>query len=316
MKPRFSFTQLTAALIFFLLLVVVSCVKENSQNGTASQQEEQASMASSEADGEAESVFNDVFDDVMGVNDDVGMAGTGIFGRNSATGVSDGINLQRLATCFTVSITPSTTTSNSIFPVKVVIDFGTSGCPGPDGHVRKGKISIEYTGRLITPGAAATATFDGFYVDTIKLEGTHKITNTSITTSGNRQFTIDVTNAKLSKPSGNYTEWESHKTITQIEGSGTPLIPRDDIFKTEGSSHGKVKKSNLLVAWESSIAEPLIKKFNCFWIVSGKVKTMRINTSSTSPWTAILDFGPPNNGDCDNKAVITINGVAHNITLH
>ncbi|MBK5272430.1 MAG: hypothetical protein JJE22_15605 [Bacteroidia bacterium] len=312
MKPRFTLTQLITILTFFVLLVVVSCVKENSQNGTAAQQEEQASMVSSEADGEAESVFNDVFDDVMGVNDDVGMAGTGVFGRNSATGISDGINTQRLTACFTVSITHAT---NSVFPVKVVIDFGTTGCTGPDGRVRKGKIYIEYTNRLIYPGAVATITFYEFYVGDIKIEGTQKITNTTSGTANtiNRQFTIEVTNAKLSKPNGDYTEWTSNKTITQIEGIGTPLFPRDDIFKIEGSSHGKVKKGNLLVAWESKITDPLIKKFACFWIVQGTVKTVRLNTSSTSTWVAELDFGK---GDCDNKAVIAINGVVHNITLH
>jgi len=312
MKTRISFSQLATILSLFTLLVVISCSKENSGSGggTTSVQEEQASMVSSEADVEAESVFNDVFDDVMGVNDDVGMAGTGVFGRNSATGLSDGINTQRVTTCYTVSLTHPT---NSVFPIKVVIDFGTSGCTGPDGRVRKGKIYIEYTNRLINPGAVATATFDGFFVDDIKIEGTHKITNTSTNTSGNRQFTIDITNARLSKPNGDYTEWESHKTITQIEGSSTPLYPRDDVFKIEGSAHGKGKKGNLLAAWESKITDPLIKKFACFWIVQGSIRTTRINTSVTDKWVAELDFGK---GDCDNKAVITINGVPHNITLH
>ena len=69
--------------------------------------------------------------------------------------------------------------STRFFPVKVVIDFGTTGCRGLDGHYRKGKIITEYTNRLIVPGAFATTRFDGFYVDTIKVEGIHKITNTS-----------------------------------------------------------------------------------------------------------------------------------------
>jgi len=314
MKPRFSFTQLMTILSIFVLLLVFSCSKENSggQGGTASEQEEQASITSSEADGEAESVFNDVFDDVMGVNDDVGMAGTGVFGRNTSTGINGGINMERVSACVTVSISHP---ANSVFPAKVSIDFGTTGCTGPDGRVRKGKIYVEYTNRLIIPGAMATATFSDFFVDNIKVEGTQKIANTTTGTSNtiNRQFTIDITNGKLSKPNGDYTEWTSNKTITQFEGSSTPFVPRDDAFKIEGSSHGKVKKGNLLVAWESKITDPLIKKFACFWIVQGKVRTVRLNTSTTDKWVAELDFG---NGDCDNKAVITINGVAHNITLH
>jgi len=308
MKLNFSLIKLTFSLFLFSLLVVVSCQKEQSRNGTASEQEEQASMVSSQADAEAELVFNNVFDDAIGVSDEVGMAGTGIFGRIASTSVSDGINMQRLTACFNVSISHAT---NAVFPIRVVIDFGTSGCVGPDGHVRKGKIINEYTNRLLYPGAVATTTFEGFYVDSIKVEGTHKITNTG--TSNSRQFTVDISNARLSKPSGNYTEWNSHKVITQIEGLGTTAYPKDDIFNIEGSAHGKVKKDALLVAWESGTIEPLIKKFTCPWIVKGQIKTVRVNTSSTDKWVAVLDFGA---GDCDNKATITINGIAHNITLH
>ena len=56
--------SLLITLTFILSLLVVSCEKENSSNGTDAQQEEQASIVSSQSDAEAELVFNDVFDDV------------------------------------------------------------------------------------------------------------------------------------------------------------------------------------------------------------------------------------------------------------
>jgi hypothetical protein len=142
------------------------------------------------------------------------------------------------------------------------------------------------------------------------VEGTHKITNTS-SSNTTRQYTVNVTDAKLTKPSGNYVEWRNQKVITQVEGLST-ITPFDDIFRIEGSASGKVKRGALLVAWESNILEPLIKKFNCRWIVKGKIRTVRVNATSNSPWTAVLDFG---NGTCDNQAVITINGVSRQITL-
>jgi hypothetical protein len=46
--------------------------------------------------------------------------------------------------------------------------------------------------------------------------------------------------------------------------------------------------------------------------VKGRIRTIRINSLPTSPWVAVLDFG---NGNCDNLAIITINGVPHQITL-
>ncbi len=159
--------------------------------------------------------------------------------------------------------------------------------------------------------ALATTTFDGFYVDTIKVEGTHKIQNTSPSNLV-RQFTVDVINAKLTKPSGNFVEWNNHKVITQLEGLNTPFVPLDDIFKIEGSASGRVQRGRLIVAWESNIIEPLFKRFNCRWIVKGKVRMIRSNSNANSPWTALLDFG---NGDCNNRAVITINGIIHEITL-
>lgn len=294
MKLRFLSTKLVAITLFFSLLLVISCQKETS-NGTEEQQQIEASQVSSESDAEAEITFNDVFDDAMGANDEVGVEG-----------VPGTMN--RLNPCYTVTITRLN--PPDLFPVKIVVDYGTTGCVGIDGHVRRGKVITEYTKRLLVPGAVATTRFDGFYVDSIKVEGVHKITNTS-TSTATRQFTVDVIEARLTRPSGNYVEWSGHKVITQIEGLAT-AIPLDDIFRIEGSSHGKVKRGALLVSWESNIIEPLIKKFSCRWIVKGRVRTVRTNTSTTDRWVAVLDFGT---GDCDNKAVITINGVSRQITL-
>ncbi len=297
MKLRVFPVKLAAILFFSTLLFFVACQKENSQTGTPDEQEIEAAKVSSEADGDAETVFNGVFDDAFGVSDEVGIAGTGVFGRVTAC---PDVIIERL-------------NQPNAFPVRVTLDFGTTGCVGRDGHYRRGKVITEYTNRLIIPGAMATTTFDGFYFDSIHVEGTHKIKNTSVvaTPVTSRQFTVNVINGKLTKPNGNYIEWNSEKIITQIEGLGTNN-PLDDIFRVEGSSRGKVRRDNLIVLWESRITEPLIKRFNCHWIVKGKVRTVRANASANTPWVAVLDFGT---GNCDNQATITINGTTYQITL-
>ncbi len=294
MKIRFITAALLPLLLFFSLLTISSCQKEDSQNGTVEEQEIEASKASSEADSEAEIVFNGIFDDAMGVNDEVGVGGTGVFGR--------------LNVCPVVTVTRLN--PPDLFPVRILMDFGTNGCIGPDGHFRKGKVITTYTNRLMIPGAIATTIFDGFYFDSTKVEGTHKITNTSATNIA-RRFTVNVIEAKLTKPNGNFIEWNSEKVITQLEGLSTPA-PMDDIFKIEGGSRGRVKRGALLVGWQSTILEPLVKRFNCRWIVRGVIRTVRLNASTNSPWIAVLNFG---NGNCDNLAVITINGVSYQITL-
>lgn len=299
MKPRFNLTQLAVLSFFFSLLMISSCQKENSQTGTDEQQEMEASKVSSESDGESEIIFNGLFDDAIGVNDEVGIGGTGVFGRVTAC---PDVTVVRL-------------NAPAPFPVKIILDYG-AGCTGNDGHLRRGKVITIYTGRLLVPGSVATTTFDGFYFDSTKVEGTHKITNISTPVTANtppvdRKFKVEVINGKLTKPSGNFIEWSSIKEIVQIEGLGT-IIPLDDIFKITGAANGRVKRGNLIVLWQSTITEPLFKRFNCRWIVKGRVRTIRANTNANSPWVAVLDFGA---GNCDNQAVITINGVSHQITL-
>ncbi|HQV06719.1 MAG: hypothetical protein R2796_00270 [Chitinophagaceae bacterium] len=297
MKRIFIPNTLVVICVFSLLAFFSSCQKDiNSQNTDDS--EEQAVLVSSEADGEAQLVFNNVFDDAMGVNNEVGIGGTGVFGRiNSCPSVS----IERLH-------------APDLFPVKITLDFGT-GCVAPDGHFRKGKVITVYTDRLLHPGAMATTHFEDFYFDSIHVEGIHKITNTSpvATPPTTRQFTVDVTDAKLTKPNGNYTMWDSHKTITQFEGLSTDS-PLDDVFAIQGHSNGKVQRGNLVVLWESSVPAnyPLIKKFTCHWIVKGRIRTVRQNAAANTQWIAILDFG---DGSCDNQATISINGHTFQITL-
>ena len=311
MHLNFSLSRLFLLFSLFSLVLLNSCSKETSDNGTPSEEEE-VSRVSSESEAEAEIVFNGVFDDAIGVNDELGMAGTGIFGRSALGTDPQTPGTERPNACFTVTITHPNGTP---FPARVVIDFGAVPCMGPDGHTRRGQIITEYTNRLTHPGAIAVTTFHNFYFDSIKVEGTHRITNTSAhvtTIPPSRQFKVEVIDARLTKPNADFIEWNSTKTITQLEGLLTPDFPRDDVFKIEGHSHGRARRGNLLVAWESAIVQPLIKRFLCRWIVSGRVRTVRLNSTTNTPWVAVLDFG---NGHCDSQATITINGVTHQITL-
>jgi hypothetical protein len=302
-------TRLLTAFFLISIAIFAACNKDKSASLTP-QEEELASVAISEADAEANVLFDNVFDDVLGVNDEVGLQGTGIFGRtavyNNENSRTDSIN--PTLRCATLTITKQN--PPDAFPVRIVIDFGT-GCKGPDGRTRSGKIISEYTGRLITPGAMATTTFKEYKIDSISIEGTHKITNTG-SANTERKFKAEVINAKLTKPNGNFSEWNSTKFINQIEGLSTPLFPKDDVFRVEGSAAGRVKRNNLIVEWKSEITDPLVKRFNCRWIVKGKVRMVRSNSNANSPWVALLDFG---NGDCNNRAEITINGIIHEITL-
>ena len=307
MKLRLKVLQILMFSLLTLTFSFLACNKEKSGEGSP-EQEEAASVASSESDGEAENIFNGLFDDVMGVNTDVALGGTGIFGLNTPTGTNGSDAIARLESCPTVTIALANPPDN--FPKKVMLDFGT-GCTAADGHYRRGKIYILYTNKLSIPGASATTVFDGFYIDSIKVEGTHKITNIADLNAVGRKWKVEVIAGKLIKPSGDFIEWNRTNTITQIENLITPNV-RDWIFKIEGSGTGHTKRDGIIVAWNSEIIDPLIKRFNCHWIVRGQVRIRRVNLTNTSQWEGIIDFGA---GTCDNKASVTVNGHSREIIL-
>jgi hypothetical protein len=308
MKIMTNVTRLLSFTLFLSIIGFISCQKEGSKGSQS--ENEQFAQAASASDAESESMFDDVFDNVMGVNTEVGIGGTGVFAQpNQSPGeeiISGANHVDSMPPCLTVTITRLN--DPAIFPVKVQLDFGTAGCTGRDGLTRKGKIITVYTGRLLNPGSVAETSFDGYYVNDIHVEGTHRVENKS--TSSNLVFGITVANAKLSKPNGDYSEWNSTKTIAQVDGSLTPFNPIDDVFSVAGEANGGVKKDTVYYQWGTrTLADnPLIKKFVCRWIVKGKL-AFRKTTSDV----AVLDYG---NGVCDNKATLTIGGAVYEISLH
>ncbi len=292
---RWAFITMLTAITAF------GACKKSDEMSPAEKTEIELTTAGSESDAEADVLYDDVFDNVMGVNDDVGLGGSiGVYGRSSGTNTSGRFEGTDSARCFTVTITPITP---GVFPKKVVVDFGT-GCKGRDGHVRKGKVITHYSGRMVVPGSKAVTTFEDYYTDSTKVEGTHIIENKS--TSNNRVFLVRVENGKFTRPNGNYIAWSGNRTRTQIEGNGTPNFSNDDIFSVTGEAVGALKLNNNIIEWTSAIVEPVIRKFTCRWAVKGQVKIKR-NTR-----TSLLDYG---NGTCDDQATLTINGNVHNITL-
>jgi len=287
-----------------LLILLFSCKKDSQE--LSDEEERMMASTSISTDNESEMVSDDVFNNVMGVNNEVAIGGTGIFGRSADGGRE--MNPDSV-TCFTVIKTQLN--APAPFPVKFEINFGPNGCTGNDGRTRYGRITIVYTGRLTFPGSKATTTFENFAIDSLQVQGIHTLENTTQPGSNQRQFTRRVVDGKITKPSGAYIQWKSEKTITQVEGNATNL-PIDDVFRMEGGAEGRVLRNNLLFEWTSRITEPLVKRFSCRWISRGEIRAKRRTLADSSPWVAVLNFG---NGLCDSLATLTINGQTQTIQL-
>ncbi|CAN5331401.1 hypothetical protein BH09BAC2_BH09BAC2_07690 [soil metagenome] len=190
------------------------------------------------------------------------------------------------------------TVSGTSFPKTITINFG-SGCTSTNGVIRKGKIIIVLSDSVRKSGSTAVMTFDGYYVNGYKQEGTLTWTNTSTGVRGQtgyvRSWSRKMENGKTTAPDGRYWLHHGLKNVVQIEGVYTHIIG-DDIFSITGT-HTVTNAQG--ISHTSTIQEPLIRRMGCRWIVKGSIKMQGPNHY------ALLDFGA---GECDNKATISVDG--------
>lgn len=299
MKMKSNLSVPVIALSALCLLFVSSCQKDKNPSGKADTE----LVASATADEQLlESTFNDVYDDATGIDDLTAGEDIGIYGSTGAGVFSRSIPdpSGRTATrCFTVTVTPK---EKGVFPKTVTLDFGT-GCETRN-HIRKGKISFTYTGRLHVPGNQVITSFENYSIDSFSVEGKHTLTNSATAGANQKSFSVKVENARVTNTlSGKWWTWNSERHFKQTEGNGTDFYPFDDVLSIEGGSNGSTSAGR---NWVSEITNPLVKKFTCRWLVSGVIEVSVNNTVGT------LDFG---NGTCDNKANLTVNGASRTLTL-
>ncbi len=300
MKKTISLTTGLAAFVLFVALTLSGCKKDSSVSTPTQDDpvEEANTVAATTEEAETEAQFDDVFNITASMNKSQVGEDLGVGSNVSGLYELGATNSPTTAPCFTITVVPNIP---HVFPKTVTIDFGT-GCLGRDGKYRKGKIVSIYTNPMVVPGAVVSTTFVGFYVDSFHIEGTHITENTS--TSNMQGWKVSVIDGKITNTITNrWRQWNSTKNILQVEGNGTPNFPLDDVYKITGFARGSNSAGH---TWASLVIEPLIKKFTCPWIVKGTVKLLRDGRE------ALLDYG---NGNCDNLAIIYINGVGHIIHL-
>jgi hypothetical protein len=201
-----------------------------------------------------------------------------------------------LSDCATVTL------DTNIFPRTMTIDFGEENCLCQDGKYRRGKILITFTGRYREPGTVITHDFENYFVNDRSVDGTKVVTNMGENENGNLYFTIEVEGI-IQKEDGSTFTWNSSRVREWIQGSDTHNR-WDDIYLITGTANGTRPNG---LTWEREIIVPLRVELACRFIVSGSIELRPQDRP-----VRLLDYG---NGDCDNIATVTINGVVYTIYL-
>jgi hypothetical protein len=272
-------TKKLLTLCSFALLTIVffSCKKGETNNLAEIETTFELSGNQAVADNLTQDAV-DVMEEAAGRNSLLGQTPSGVLTTNNW-----------LPPCAVITITGN-------FPAKnIKIDFGI-GCLSPNGVFRKGIVNIVLTDSIRNTGSTATVTFDNYYVNGYKKEGTITWTNTTVQGSNTRSWTRTVANGKITAPSGVYWLHTANLTFTQIAGVSTPLNITDDVYEITGTRTVTNQAGNTRT---STTQTALQKKTACANIDKGILSVQGPNHS------AVIDFG---DGTCDNVATISIDG--------
>jgi hypothetical protein len=156
------------------------------------------------------------------------------------------------------------------WPKTVTIDYGT-GCTGFHDNTRSGKIIIAVTAPRLIPGSVKTVTFDNYFFNGIKVEGTKTIENMGYNNNENLVFDVTLENGKLTLPDGKTIERSFVRQREWISGAETRNI-WDDEFLITGTTTGVNVKG---LEYTNTITTALHSKRACRFIVSGVVRIER-----------------------------------------
>lgn len=206
-----------------------------------------------------------------------------------------------LSSCISITVHPND--NGEFWPRNWTVQYLGGDCVFLNGNTKQGKINVSLTDFWKNEGSLRTITFEDYFLNNNKLEGTKTILNTGLNQNGNLSFTKNVKDAKLTYADGKSITWESEKYSEMIAGSST-FIFADDAWSVTGSGNGVNLDG---VKYSVNITSPLIYHNGCFFPVSG---TLEIDTEGQE--LQIIDYGT---GECDDLATLTVGGESKEIEL-
>ena len=203
------------------------------------------------------------------------------------------------------SVTFDTTST----PKSFTIDFGTTNCLCNDVNYRRGKIIVAYQGFYRDSGSTHTITFDNYYVNNNKIDGSKTVINRGRNTNGNLTFDIAV-NGTITWDASYFgsistSTYTANRTREWSEGEST-LLWTDDVYLISGTQSGVTHTGNSYTAYTVS---PLKKEIGYRHITDGTLAF-----TPQGKYTRYINYGYPS-GTPDNLAQVTINGYTYVIQL-
>lgn len=284
MKTKFLLIGACIALTFF-----AGCNSdENTNDGTTTAISNDEIVTNSKIDASIEDVTN--------------IAEYQFTAQQNINNKPDGTIKNFLPSCATVTtVLTNNTWTNTV-------DFGTEGCTLENGNSIKGKMVISFSNDFSSSTQTISYTFEGFYHNGRKLQGSKSIVRTRKATNLQSEvhpvltaavdMTITFDDGKVYTRKGTliketiagydtWFNWEDNVTV--VTGSGTTTFPNGDTFSTE-------------------ITTPL--EFNATCKQPFALKGILSITKNEA--IALVDYG---NGDCNTLVNVTKDGVTVEIDL-
>ncbi len=200
----------------------------------------------------------------------------------------------------TSTFTSITRSSNS-----ATIAFDTVNQLCNDGRYRRGTINLSYTGNYKDSGETRTITFDDYYINDDKIQGTITITGMGRNTDGHMVYAV-VTEGEIAVKDtmGTYV-FDATLDRTQTAGAST-IVWGDDAYELTGRSQGNdIYNNNIAMR----IITPITKlpSVICNHLQSGTIEVQPQGHTFRS-----INLGE---GNCDAEAVVTIDTKQHAIML-
>lgn len=205
----------------------------------------------------------------------------------------------------------------NIWPKTITIDYGSENIEGIDGRMRRGILIISASNFASANNATWVITFDEYYQDDYKIDGTQTVQNKGLNSSNHHEYSCKIEDGVITSPNGKEFYFEQQTNREWIAGYDTHLFLTgntedfcDDEYLISGT-HSGISSDGYL--YEMSTKQDLHTNVCCRWIMEGILSV----TLPDNDLSCEINYHPATEtGElCNNQAAFTIMGEQIPITL-